>query len=316
MNLRDLRYLVALAQHAHFGRAAVACHVSQPTLSAQIAKLEAQLGVVIFERTGKSVRLSTVGTDILSCAQRAVEAADEIVSVARASKDPLHGPIRLGVIPTLAPYIAPYLLPRAAAEMPQAPLLLVEDFTERVMAMLGAGELDAVLIATEPELPRLEQRFVFDEPLQLVTAAGHELTRSRRVPAALIDGRKLLLLTDGHCLRNQVLDLCNTARGGPAADLKASSLETLLHLTAAGYGVTLVPMLAWLARGVHDKRLASRPIEGNPVRRVRLVWRERAPRAAAFEKLAQIVRSCVPQMLRARHKRNQTGAEKAGAGQR
>jgi LysR family hydrogen peroxide-inducible transcriptional activator len=308
VNLRDLRYVVALAQHRHFGRAAQACHVSQPTLSGQLAKLEAELGVTIFERAGKSVRLTTVGERILEQARATVAAADDVIAVARASRDPLVGPVRLGIIPTLAPYLAPYLLPRAAAELPAAPLMLVEDFTARLMSQLHASELDAALIATAPEHEALEEHVLFDEPFQLAMAVTHPLAMRSRVSMSDIEENRLLLLTDGHCLRDQALDLCDRDSDVASADLRATSLETLLHLAAADYGVTLVPMLAWQARGLRDNRLVGRPISGRAVRRVRLVWRRNAPRQSVLRRLADITRSSVPSGVRKIGQRRKKGS--------
>lgn len=294
MNLRDLRYVAALAEHGHFGRAAEACHVSQPTLSAQIAKLEAELGVTVFERTGKSVRLTPVGEQILDRAKQAVAAADEIASLARASRDPLAGPIRLGMIPTLAPYLVPHMLPLARKSMPSAPLVLVEELTSRILIMLTDGTLDAAVLATSTEDDRLIEVPLFTEPFLLALSPDHVLAKRRRLTTADIDTRELLLLTDGHCLRDQALDLCNGKPGLASTDLRAASLETLLHLTAAGYGVTLVPLLAWQARGAQDARLIGRSLQPSAARDIRLVQRRHYPRAAAIERLGEVIRRCGP----------------------
>lgn len=295
MNLRDLRYVAALAEHGHFGRAAEACHVSQPTLSAQIAKLEAELGVTVFERTGKSIRLTPVGEQILDRAKQAVAAADEIACLARASRDPLSGPIRLGMIPTLAPYLVPHLLPLARKSMPSAPLILVEELTTRLLTMLADGALDAAVLATPPEDDRLIEIPLFTEPFLLALPPDHVLSRRRRLTTTDIDTRELLLLTDGHCLRDQTLDLCNGKPGLASTDLRAASLETLLHLTAAGYGVTLVPLLAWEARGAQDASLIGRSLQPSAARDIRLVQRRHYPRAAAIERLGEVIRRCAPQ---------------------
>ena len=299
MNLRDLRYVIAVAELGHFGRAATACHVSQPTLSGQILKLEEELGVTIFERVGKQVRTTPVGQEILAHARRTVAAANDIMTTARASRDPLAGPIRLGVIPTLAPYLMPYVLPRAAELLPKAPLMLIEDLTGHLLPPLCDGSLDAALIATDPGTDRLGEIDLFDEPFWLVMPADHVLARKKEIALTDIDPQSLLLLTDGHCLRDQALDLCSAQghAGVPAgsADVRAASLETLIHLTAAKYGLTLVPRLAvanW--PGLSDK-LAARPIRGAAAsRRVRLVFRPDMPRRRALETLAEVVRSSLP----------------------
>jgi LysR family hydrogen peroxide-inducible transcriptional activator len=302
MNLRDLRYVISVAELGHFGRAAQACHVSQPTLSGQILKLEEELGVTIFERVGKQVRLTPVGEEILAHARRAVSAANDIATAARASRDPLAGPIRLGVIPTLAPYLMPYVLPKAAEELPKAPLMLLEDLTGHVLPPLQDGGLDAALIATDPGNEKLAEIPLFDEPFWLVMPVDDPLAKLKEVDLSTIDAERLLLLTDGHCLRDQALDLCgrqSSAIGSGAADVRAVSLETLVHLTAAKYGVTLVPRLAvanWT--GLSD-RLVARPLKGTKAsRRVRLVYRRDMPRRKAMEALAQVVRNSLPDCVK------------------
>lgn len=299
MNLRDLRYIVAVADLGHFGRAAEACRVSQPTLSGQILKLEQMLEVKVFERIGKRVQPTPVGMEILAHARRALAAADEILVAADASRDPMVGELRLGVIPTLAPYLMAHLLPRAARVLPAAPLVLVEEMTRHVMARLREGHLDAALIATQPDGDRLEQRELFDDPFLLAMPASHPLARKQSVRLAAVDPCSLLLLAEGHCLRDQALELCSNARvATAAADVRASSLETLLHLAAAGYGVTLVPSLAWQARDSGGGRLVARPIaEKRARRRVRLVWRRGLPRAAALEALARVIRDSAPRCV-------------------
>lgn len=301
MNLRDLRYIVAVADLSHFGRAAEACHVSQPTLSGQILKLEEELGVAIFERVGRSVRVSRVGEEIVGHARRAVSAADSILMTAQAGRDPLAGSLRLGIIPTLGPYLMPFILPEAAKRLPLMPLMLVEDQTDRILEPLRDGRLDAALIASDPAGGQLIEETLFDEPFWLVLPAGHALAPRKTILSSDLDPKSLLLLSDGHCLRDQALDLCGHPELGGLvnADMRASSLETLLHLTAAGYGVTVVPGLA-----VHnwrpDERLVLRPMRGpNTSRRVRLVWRRQSPRTKALHALAELLRRCVPpDMLR------------------
>ena len=299
MNLRDLRYVVTVADLGHFGRAAEACNVSQPTLSGQILKLEQQLEVKIFERIGKRVQPTRVGSEIISHARRALAEADEILAAADASRDPMVGGLRLGVIPTLAPYLMAHILPRAALVLPSAPLVLVEEMTRHVMARLREGQLDAALIATEPDGDRLEQRELFDDPFLLAMPASHPLASTESIRLASVDPCSLLLLAEGHCLRDQALELCSNARmATAAADVRASSLETLLLLAAAGYGVTLGPSLAWEAREGSGGRLVARPIaEKRARRRVRLVWRYGLPRAAALEALARVVRDRAPRCV-------------------
>ncbi|MBM3608232.1 MAG: LysR family transcriptional regulator [Alphaproteobacteria bacterium] len=301
MNLRDLQYMVALAEQKHYGRAAQACHVSQPTLSGQIAKLEAGLGVTIFQKLGRTVGLTDAGEEIIAHARKALAAARDIEETARAHKDPLSGRLRLGVIPTLGPYLMPYVLPQAAEKLPHAPLALVEDLTGHLVPLVSAGKLDAALIATSDFPPELTSIELFDEPFWVVTPSNHPLLAKKSLRTSDIDPASLLLLTDGHCLRDQTLDLCGhpLAGGKALADMRATSLETLLHLTAADYGITLAPQLAIECGRTSIDQLAFRPLEGEGTsRRVRLIWRRNSPRAKALMELARIVRAALPESLR------------------
>lgn len=296
MNLRDLRYIVALADFGHFGRAAEACHVSQPTLSGQILKLEDELGVPLFERAGRSVRPTTAGADILARARQALAAADEIVAIAKASRDPLAGPLHLGVIPTLCPYLMPFVLPRAAAELPNMPLVLREDLTGRLVEAVGSGDIEAAIIASDPQTAGLTEAPLFDEAFSLALPADHPLTGEAQIATEAIDRDSLLLLTDGHCLRDQALELCgNGADPGTAmADMRAASLETLLHMAAAGYGMTLLPALALAQQRRLPRELTVRRLSDSRMRRqVRLIYRAGYPRRAALQRLARLVQESV-----------------------
>ena len=296
MNLRDLQYVVAVAELGQFGRAASACNVSQPTLSGQILKLEEELGVQIFERDGRVARVTERGAAIVAQARRVIGAADDLKAAAAASRDPLEGPIRLGIIATVGPYLAPYLLPAAARGLPCAPIRLVEDLTGHLLPLLADGKLDAAIIATDPPGERLEEAALYDEPFCLMAPPNHPLARKKAVRVDEIDPRSLLLLADGHCLRDQALDLCGhpDLGGATGADMRAASLETLLHMTAAGFGLTLAPQMA--AEGWRGKDgLVAVPLKGEHVaRRVRLVWRRDMPRKAAMAALADVARRCVP----------------------
>lgn len=301
MNLRDLQYVVAIAEHGHFGRAAESCHVSQPTLSGQVAKLEEELGVEIFQRAGRSVRPTEAGEEIIAHARRALAAAQDIADSARSHRDPLTGRLRLGVIPTLAPYLMPYVLPPAREKLPLAPLMLVEDLTDKLVPLVCDGKLDAALIATDPANSGLACIDLFDEPFYVVTPANHPYVAKKSLRTEDIDPKSLLLLTDGHCLRDQALELCSHALTGQQsmADMRASSLETLLHLTSAGYGVTLVPQLAIESGRASTDQLAYRPLVGDKTsRRVRLIYRRNSPRAKAAIELARIVRAALPPSVR------------------
>jgi len=286
MNLRDLEYVLALARTGSFSRAAEACDVSQPTLSLQVRKLEDELGVVLFERDGRRVRLSAIGTSVLEHAQTAVSAANDVRRAADAGRDPLIGPLRIGIIPTVAPYVLALLLPAARSALPQAPLVVVEDRTATLTAMLAAGELDGALLATET--PDLIELPLADETLHAALPQGHPLAAQPAIDLADLDPATILLLDDGHCLRDQALALCShpdRARG-VGGDMRASSLETLLNLVRAGYGVTVVPSLALVGRNAAG--LTVRPLSGRAVRRLRLAFRRNAPRRTALERFAAV----------------------------
>ena len=303
MNLRDLRYVISVAELGHFGRAAMACNVSQPTLSGQILKLEEELGITIFERVGKQVRVTPVGEQILVNARRSVAAANDIVTAARASRDPLAGAIRLGVIPTLAPYLMPFVLPRAAVDLPNAPLMLVEDLTGNLLPPLADGRIDAALIATDPGTDRLAEIDLFEESFWLAMPVDDPLAKLTEIDLTTIAPAQLLLLTDGHCLRDQALDLCahqgSESSLAGSADVRAASLETLVHLTAAKYGLTLAPRLAMANWAGLKDQIAFRPIKGDKAcRKVRLVFRRDMPRRKAMETFADVVRASLPDCVR------------------
>lgn len=305
MNLRDLAYLDAVAELEHFGRASERCHVSQPTLSAQIKKLEEELGVTLFERTNKSVRATPVGREIAAIAKRALEAADDIRRAAAAHRDPLAGAARLGAIPTIAPWLIPATLPAIQRDLPSLELALVEEMTASLTERLLAGDLDAALIATAPEGAHLAEIPLYDEPFWLVAPRGHALATAARVPAEAIDPSELLLLSEGHCFRDQALSFCRAARPDRAvkADLRATSFETVLNLVAAGAGTTLAPALSLRGAWTTDQGLVARGIDGplaaEASRRVRLVFRATSPRRALMAALAEAIRSSLPNTVTA-----------------
>jgi LysR family hydrogen peroxide-inducible transcriptional activator len=303
MNLRDLSYVISVADLGHFGRAAIACNVSQSTLSGQILKVEKELGVAIFERVGMQVHVTRVGAQILLNARRSVAAANDIVTAALVSRDPLAGTIRLGIIPTLAPYLIPFVLPSAAIDLPNAPLILLEDLTDNLLLPLADGRIDAALIATDPSTDRLAEIDLFEESFWLAIPIGDLLAEEAEIDLKFIDPGQLLLLTDGHCLRDQAISLC-AHRGSEkslagSADVRTASLETLVRLTAAKYGLTLAPRLA-IANWVElQNQIAFRPIKGDKAcRKVRLAFRRDTPRRKAMEALAEVIRSSLPDSVR------------------
>lgn len=308
MTLRDLIYLRAVAELEHFGRASERCHVSQPTLSGQIKKLEEELGVTLFERTNKSVRPTPVGAEIAAIAARALEAADDIRRAAAAHRDPLSGPTRLGLIPTIAPWLVPGLLPEVDRRLPHIDLTLLEEMTETLIRRLLDGDLDAAVIATEPEERRLAEIPLYDEPFWFAIPRGHPLETAQRIRATDIDPTELLLLSEGHCFRDQALSFCHRARPDLAvrADTRATSVETVMNLVSAGHGTTLVPATA-VARGywMTDAGILARPIEGatpgstapEASRRVRLVHRAASPRTDLMRALAAAIRATLPNLV-------------------
>jgi LysR family transcriptional regulator, hydrogen peroxide-inducible genes activator len=278
-----------VAEHRHFGRAADACHVTQPTLSGQVRKLEDHLGVVLFERTNKKVALTAMGKRLLLHAQEALRQAELLESMARATGDPLAGPFKLGIIPTVAPYLMPLILGPLRETCPGMSIELWEDLTSPLLNLLSTQRLDAALIATELPAMDLIALPLFTEPFLAALPEGHPLADRTRISATEL-ADDLLVLADGHCLADQVLAACGKrrARLGP---FQASSLDTLVNLVAAGYGTTLIPGLAaGLFRG---RNIVLRPLKERIARTVRLASRARFPRPQALRALGKVIRQTV-----------------------
>ena len=312
LTLRDLQYVVAVAQHGHFGRAAQACHVSQPALSGQIKKLEEHLGVTLFERSARRVALTEVGRAVVQQARVVLEEAEKIVAAAQAPRAPLAGPFRLGAIATLGPYLMPYLLGPLRRSFPGLELTIKEGLTRDLLEELRAGELDAVLAArTFPE-DGLEVRPLFVEPFLLTVPHGHPLAGKHPVRASELRSDEMVLLEDGHCLRDQTLALCPPNRRGNTREMHVTSLETLRHLVASGAGYTLMPILAV----TRDKRLQGliqyRPLEGRNIgREIVLVCRDRFPRKSDIALLADFIRKHAPPAVRPEAARARSGARRS-----
>jgi LysR family hydrogen peroxide-inducible transcriptional activator len=285
LTLRDLRYLLAVAEHQHFGRAAEACGISQPTLSVQVRKLEEQLGVALFERTSRTVAPTAACEALMPHVRAAVAEADAILAVARSLRDPLSGRFRLGIIPTLAPYLLPLIFAPLRDALPALEVEPWEDQTAALLDRLRAHELDAALLATEVDHPDLASRPLFSEPFLAALPPEHPLA-ARTVVAEADLARDILVLTDGHCLRDQALAACGRA-GALGGTLRASSLSTLLNMVAAGYGTTLVPGLA--AGAAQDAGIVLRPLAARAARTVRLAWRAPYPRRAALDAVADVI---------------------------
>jgi LysR family hydrogen peroxide-inducible transcriptional activator len=296
MNLRDLRYLVALADERHFGKAAERCFVSQPTLSAQVRKLEEYLGVPLVERQPKRVALTPTGEKVVRRARTLLQEADAIVDLARTDRDPLAGALKLALIPTVGPYLLPHVVGRLRKELPRLKLMLYEYQTEPLLQKLRAGEIDLGIVALPVVLDGLEAAELYDEPFMLAVPAAHALADVERVKLDDLRGETLLLLEDGHCLRDQALEVCSRIRVNEAQDYRATSLETLRQMVAAGHGVTLLPELAaetpvGTARGLRIKPFA-RPA---PSRTLGAVWRKSTTRGPAIEAIVAAVRGAMRQ---------------------
>ena len=302
MNLRDLKYIIAVAETRHFGKAADRCFVSQPTLSGQIKKLEEELGVTIFERTRRSVELTPIGEQIVDHARRMMEQADAIEQLSQAHQDPLSGPLRVGVIPTLGPYLIPLIIVPLKQRYPQLKLILNEEITDRLLQRLHNHEIDVALIATPVADTDIDTMPLFDEPFWLAHPRDHPLYTQEEITHEDLEQLDLLLLSDGHCLAKQVMVACNLAdrpHQGEMGDLQASSLETLLQLVGAGFGCTLVPALATRGSWTTDSGIIARKLDlPDTYRRISLAFRHSFPRRQALEAFADVIRSKVPNSVK------------------
>jgi len=294
MNLRDLRYLVALADEGHFGRAALRCHVSQPTLSAQVRKLEEYLGVPLVERQPRRITLTEAGIRVVERARRVLLEADAIVELARSDRDPLAGSLKVALIPTVGPYLLPHVSRRLRRDLPRLKLMLYEYQTEPLLEKLRAGEIDVGILALPVPQDGLDTCVLYEEPFTVAVPTGHPLAARDRLKLEDLRGETLLLLEDGHCLRDQALEVCSRVRVHEDQDYRATSLETLRQMVAAGHGVTLLPQLAAgshgsTARGLRIKSFAKPA----PTRTIGAVWRRSTTRIEAIEALASVVREAM-----------------------
>ncbi|WP_256646364.1 DNA-binding transcriptional regulator OxyR [Thermomonas paludicola] len=296
MNLRDLKYLVALADLRHFGQAAEACFVSQPTLSTQIRKLEEELGVTLIERAPRNIMLTAAGQDVVQRARRIVADVEEMKESARRSRDPESGTLRLGVFPTLGPYLLPHIIPGLRERFPQLELLLVEEKSDVLLQRLRDGKLDAALLALPLHDEQLQAQFLFDEPFLLAVPARHPLARKKTLRIEALNEETLLLLEDGHCLRDQALDVCRLSGAQEKSGFRATSLETLRQMVASGVGVTLLPALSVHAPIVQPDGIQLVPFTAPaPNRRIALVWRK----SSALEDLLQSLGDVIGRQARA-----------------
>ena len=299
MTLTELKYIVAVAREKHFGRAAEACFVAQPTLSVAIKKLEDELGVTLFERGGSEVSMTPLGTQIVAQAERVLEQTAAIKEIAKQNKDPLVGPFRLGIIYTIAPYLLPPLVKTLIENVPQMPLVLQENFTVKLVELLRQGELDAIIVALPFPDQGLMVQPVYDEPFVVAVPKDHEWAKRDRIPSDALKSETMLLLGNGHCFRDQVLEVCpemsrfSTSGDGIARTFEGSSLETIRHMVSSGIGITVLPRGSVPDMHPTEGMLRYVPFEEpTPSRRVVLAWRKSFTRGAAIEAVRQALLSC------------------------
>ena len=301
MTLTELRYTVAVARERHFGRAAEACFVSQPTLSVAVKKLEQELRVTLFERGPGEVSVTPAGQKIVEQAQRVLEEAARIRELAAAGRDPLAGPLRLGAIYTIGPYLLPKLIPILRRTAPAMPLHIQENFTHRLSESLKSGEVDAIVIALPFDEPGIATRAVYDEPFLVAVPKGHAWEDRKRISTEELTNESLLLLGEGHCFRDQVLDICHVVRAKERSPLaktvEGGSLETIRQMVASGVGVTVLPSTSIGAGGSGDLIRILPFARPAPTRRVGIAWRRSFPRPEAIEALRKAILACnLPQV--------------------
>lgn len=290
LKLKDLRYLVAVAEQRHFGRAAARCFVSQPTLSAQLKKLEDNLGVQLIERAPNNVSLTEAGEQVVARARRIIEASDEVVALAASQREPLAGRLRVALLPTIGPYLLPHVMRAVRKALPRLELRLYEYQTAPLLAKLHGGELDLGILALPVELAGLESRELYREAFVVALPEKHPLAAREALRVTDLEGEKLLLLEEGHCLRDQALEVCSRAGIADSEDFRGTSLETLRQMVAAGAGVTLLPELA--SRGAYGgaRGVAIRPfVRPAPLRQIGAVWRRSTARRAAIQALTKVI---------------------------
>lgn len=299
MTLTELRYVVALAQERHFGRAAQKCFVTQPTLSLAIAKLEAELGVLLFERNKNEVLVTPLGEAIVEQARRVLDEVGRIQSLAKGSRDQLAGALRLGVIPTIGPYLLPDLVPLLRKRAPGMPLAIEENYTASLVPMLRDGEIDVALVALPFTVPGVLTRALYEEPFSVVVPEGHAWVKKKRVRPDELAGESLLVLNAGHCFRDQVLEACPGQSNTAHSDGRSgSSLETIRNMVASGLGVSVLPATALQPRYL-NKLVREIPFaEPVPSRKVAIAWRASFSRPKAVEAVAQAVREVKLDCLR------------------
>jgi LysR family hydrogen peroxide-inducible transcriptional activator len=292
--VRQLECLVATAKHLNFRAAARECHISQPALSSQIARLEESLGVLLFERNRRRVLLTAVGDAVVERAKRLLADLDDVAAVAQVHTEPLGGQLRLGVIPTIAPFMMPRALPLLRRACPGLELLLREEQTGRSLELLEEGKLDLVLLALEADLGEVTSLPLFRDPFLFAAAAGHPLAGKKQIRAGDLEGQRVLLLEDGHCLKDQAWAICQAQGVRDYVDFRATSLGTLAQMVSSGAGVTLLPQLSVPTVGSLPGMVVKPFVKPVPYRTIGIAWRPTSPRRALFEVIADALRELAP----------------------
>lgn len=316
--IKQLQYLVALRQHGHFGKAAEACFVTQSTLSAGLRELENLLGVVLVERTRRVVRFTPLGAKIAEKALRVLREGEELTDMARAEGKPLHGELRLGVIPTIAPFLLPTMLPRLREQWPSLKLFLREETSQAACDALQRGQLDCVLLAMPYACGDVDKAALFDDRLYVAFPRG-EAPAESSIDPGLIDENRLLMLEDGHCLKDHALAACNRPELRAEATMMGTSLHTLVQMVDNGLGVTFVPAMAIEAGILEGTRVDARPLNADHgFRQVALIWRRSSPREEEFQLLAdtlrQIAKDVIPSLATSDRARPHEPARAASSG--
>jgi LysR family hydrogen peroxide-inducible transcriptional activator len=293
MNIRDLKYVVAVADHQHFGKAAMACFVSQPTLSAQLKKLETELDLQIFERDNKQVLVTPIGQMIIDQARLILAEVETMRKMAIAASDPFAGSIKMGIIPTLGPYLLPHVIANLKHKLPKIDFFLYEDQTHRLTEDLNLGKLDVIILATPSADEKLAYLDLFEEHFYLAVHRNHPIGKKKQIQLTDIAHETILLLEEGHCLREQALAVCHL-RGAKEASFRATSLETLRHMVATGIGMTVLPELAIQQYSKVDNLLTIIPFkEPKQSRKIAMFYRKNCARVACFKEIAAIIKQSV-----------------------
>ncbi len=291
-SIKQLQYLTALAQTEHFSKAAELCNVTQSTLSAGIRELETVLRVKLAERTKRTVIITPIGAEIAERAARLIRDAEDMMALSAASKGPLTGRLQMGVIPTIAPYLLPKLLPQLRLQYPQLDLALRETRTAVLVDEVLAGKIDVALLALPASDNKLVEQPLFQDPFVLAMATSSPMTKQKQIDTKTLNNENLLLLEEGHCFRDQAIEFCTTSGLSKFSTLGATSLATVSQMVSAKFGLTLLPKMAVERETTHDENLTTRPFKSpQPSRTIGLIWRKNSPRVADFQSLGEVIKS-------------------------